>query len=404
VSNTCLMMVAGERSGDLYGAELAVELKNQLDSVDVFGCGGDSMRQAGVETTVDSHEFAMVGITEIFSGLPRAYRAFHELLVEVDRRRPQLAVLIDSPSLNLRLAKRLKQRRIPVIYFVSPQLWAWKKWRMRHVRQRVDKMLCIFDFEERIYNKAGVPVEYVGHPLAEMMERRPRLSRAAFFATAGLDPKTPTVALLPGSRKIEVAYNLPTMLDAAHRLSKWRGGQGVQFVLALAPAPDAERLETKMLAACAAEVTVRAVTRATYDALEHSDVAVVASGTATVEAALLQCPMVVVYRVSPVTAFFANFMIDVPFYSMVNLLAGKPIVKELIQRDFTEQAVAEEVKRLLDHPEERARMAEELAIIGSHLDAGGAMRRAAGAIVNFLQEQGIDRRAVGVETSKHEEQ
>jgi lipid-A-disaccharide synthase len=398
------MMVAGERSGDLYGAELATELKKQLDSVDVFGCGGDSMRQAGVETTVDSHEFAMVGITEIFSGLPRAYRAFHELLAEVDRRRPQLAVLIDSPSLNLRLAKRLKQRRIPVIYFVSPQLWAWKKWRMRHVQQRVDKMLCIFDFEESIYNKAGVPVEYVGHPLAEMMERRPRLSRAAFFATAGLDPKTHTVALLPGSRKIEVEYNLPIMLDAAHRLSRCRGGQGIQFVLALAPAPDAERLETKMLAACGAEVTVRAVTRATYDALEHSDVAVVASGTATVEAALLQCPMVVVYRVSPVTAFFAKFMIDVPFYSMVNLLAGKPIVKELIQSDFTDEAVAEEVERLLGDPEQRARMAEELAIVGSHLDAGGAMRRAAGAIVNFLQEQGIDRRTVGVKTSKLEEQ
>jgi lipid-A-disaccharide synthase len=398
MSKNCLMMVAGERSGDLYGAELTTELKNQLDSVDVFGCGGDSMRQAGVETTVDSHQFAMVGITEIFSGLPRAYRAFQALMAEVDRRRPQLAILIDSPSLNLRLAKRLKRRRIPVIYFVSPQLWAWKKWRMRHVRQRVDKMLCIFDFEERIYHRAGVPVEYVGHPLAEMMGRRPRLSRAAFFANAGLDPKTPTVALLPGSRKIEVGYNLPTMLDAAHRLSKRRGGQGLQFVLALAPAPDAERLETKMLASYAALVKVQAVTRATHDALEHSDVAVVASGTATVEAALLQCPMVVVYRVSPVTALFARFMIDVPFYSMVNLLAGKQIVKELIQRDFTAQAVADEVDHLLDHADERGKVVEELAAIRSQLDAGGAMRRAAGAIVNFLHEH---RLAGGGDRNEH---
>jgi len=380
-----MMMVAGERSGDLYGAELATELKTQLDSVEVFGCGGDAMRQAGVKTTVDSHQFAMVGITEIVSGMPRAYRAFRALLAEVDRRRPQLAVLIDSPSLNLRLAKRLKQRSIPVIYFISPQLWAWKKWRMRHVRQRVDKMLCIFDFEERIYRKAGVPAEYVGHPLAEMMERRTRLSRAAFFSNAGLDPTTPTVALLPGSREIEVAYNLPTILDAAHRLSTRRAGKGIQFVLALAPAPDAERLETKMLAEYAGKVTVRALTHSTYDALEHSDVAVVASGTATVEAALLQCPMIVVYRVAPVTAFFARFMIDVRFYSMVNLLAGKLVVKELIQGDFTEQAVADEVQRLLDHPEERRKMVEELAVIGSHLGGRGATRRAADAIVNFLR-------------------
>ena len=379
------MMVAGERSGDLYGAELATELKTQLDFVEIFGCGGDAMRQAGVETTADSHQFAMVGITEIVSGMPRAYRAFRALLAEVDRRRPQLAVLIDSPSLNLRLAKRLKQRSIPVIYFISPQLWAWKKWRMRHVRQRVDKMLCIFDFEERIYRKAGVPAEYVGHPLAEMMERRTRLSRAAFFLNAGLDPTTSTVALLPGSREIEVAYNLPTMLDAAHRLTSRRAGKGIQFVLALAPAPDAERLETKMLAEYAGKVTVRALTHSTYDTLEHSDVAVVASGTATVEAALLQCPMIVVYRVAPFTAFFARFMIDVRFYSMVNLLAGKLVVKELIQSDFTAQAVADEVERLLDHPEERRKMVEELAAIGSHLGGRGAIRRAADAIVKFLR-------------------
>jgi lipid-A-disaccharide synthase len=399
MSKYCVMMVAGERSGDLYGAELAAELKTQLDAVDVFGCGGDAMRQAGVQTTVDSHQFAMVGITEIFSGLPRAYRAFQALMAEVDRRRPQLAILIDSPSLNLRLAKRLKRREIPVVYFIGPQIWAWKKWRMRHVRQRVDKMLCIFDFEERIYQRAGVPVEYVGHPLAEMMARRPRLPRLDFFAKAGLDPKTPTVALLPGSREIEVAYNLPTMLDAARRLTVQRGRESLQFVLALASAPDAEHLETKMLASYATGVTVRAVTRATYDALEHSDVAVVASGTATVEAALLQCPMVVVYRVSPVTAFFARFMIDVPFYSMVNLLAGNPIVKELIQQDFTERAVADEVEHLLDHPEKRRKMVEELAVIRSHLDAGGAMRRTAGAIVHFLQEQVTDSRKVGIGTS-----
>jgi lipid-A-disaccharide synthase len=380
------MMVAGEHSGDLYGAELATELNRQLGSVELFGCGGDAMRQAGVQTTVDSHQFAMVGITEVVSGLPRAYRAFQALMAEAGRRRPQLAILIDSPSLNLRLAKRLKQRHIPVIYFVSPQIWAWKKWRMRHVQQRVDKMLCIFDFEEGIYREAGVPVEYVGHPLTEMMQRRPRLSREEFFSKTDLRPTTPTVALLPGSREVEVAYNLPIMLGAAHRLTSHRGEQGIQFVLALAPALDAERLETKMLAEFAGKVTVRPVTHGTYAALEHCDVAVVASGTATVEAALLQRPMVVVYRVAPLTAFLARFMIDVPFYSMVNLLAEKPVVRELIQSDFTEQSVANEVERLLDDPEARRRMVEELGVIRSRLDVGGAMRRAAVGIAKFLQE------------------
>ena len=391
-------MVAGERSGDLYGAELGAEVRRQLGPVEIFGCGGNAMRQAGVQTTVDSHEFALVGITEVVSGLPRAYRAFQALLAEVDRRRPQLAVLIDSPSLNLRLAKRLRQRHISVVYFVSPQIWAWKKWRMRHIRQRVDKMLCIFDFEERIYRKAGVPVEYVGHPLAEIMERRPHCSREEFFCAARLDPALPTVALLPGSRELEVAYNLPTMLAAAHRLTTSRGERGIQFVLALAPELDAERLETKMLAEYAGKATLHALTHATYDVLEHSDVAVVASGTATLEAALLECPMVVVYRVAPLTAFLARFMIDVPFYSMVNLLAGKRVVKELIQREFTGQAVADEVDRLLDDPEARRKMVEELGVIRSHLDVGGAMRRATNAIVNFLESQGIEVRAAGVGT------
>jgi lipid-A-disaccharide synthase len=394
------MMVAGERSGDLYGAELAAELSRQLGSVEMFGCGGDAMRQAGVQTAVDSHQFALVGITEVLSGLPRAYRAFQALLAEADRRWPQLAVLINSPSLNLRLAKRLRQRRIPVVYFISPQIWAWKKWRMRHVRQRVDKMLCIFDFEEGIYRKAGVPVEYVGHPLAEIIEHRPRRSREEFFFNAGLDPTTPTVALLPGSREIEVAYNLRTLLDAAHRLTTRRGARGIQFVLAVAPALDAERLETKTLAEYAGKATVRAVTHATHDALEHADVAVVASGTATVEAALLQCPMVVVYRVAPLTAFLARFMIDVPFYSMVNLLAGKPVVKELIQREFTERAVADAVDQLLDDPKARAKMVEELGVIRSRLDVGGAMRRTADAIVSLLQGPGASSLPAGVRASR----
>ncbi|MGH9401358.1 MAG: hypothetical protein ACRD2P_04535, partial [Terriglobia bacterium] len=179
-----LMLVAGERSGDVYGGRLAAELKSRQPGIELFGCCGHVMRDAGVETVVDAHQFAMVGITEVISGLPRAYRAFNQLMREAARRRPRLAILIDSPSLNMRLARRLKRLGIPVLYFVSPQIWAWKKWRLRQLASLVDLMVCIFDFEPEIYRRAGIPAEYCGHPLADMVA--PRLSREEFFAKARL--------------------------------------------------------------------------------------------------------------------------------------------------------------------------------------------------------------------------
>ncbi len=195
MSKTCLMLVAGERSGEIYGAELATALRARLGEVELFGCGGEAMRRAGVDTTVDAHTITMVGITEVLSGLPRVYRAFQTLLAEVDRRRPQLAVLIDFPDFNLRLAKKLRERNVRVVYYVSPQVWAWRRGRLRQLKARIDQMLCLFDFEEEIYQKAGIPVEHVGHPLVDMV--RPHLSREDFFAKAGLDPQMTTVALLP---------------------------------------------------------------------------------------------------------------------------------------------------------------------------------------------------------------
>src|SRR5947199_3408645 len=401
MSKTCLMIVAGERSGDVYGARLATALEQRLPEIEIFGCGGEAMRHAGVETPVDARQFAMVGITEVVSGLPRAYRSFHELLDETDRRRPRLAVLIDSPSLNIRLAKQLKRRGITVVYFVSPQIWAWKRWRLGQLKARIDKMLCIFDFEQEIYRRAGIPVEYVGHPLVDTVEAS--LTREAFFAQAGLDPNTPTVALLPGSREIEVSLILPTQLRAAELLARARP---VQFVIAVAPALDGSRFDRELrqswqghgrrspvdselknseLPNYAEGVTIRTVAGATYDALRYADVAVVASGTATVEAALLERPMVVVYRVAPLTGFFARFMVSVPHYSMVNLLAGKAVVPELIQSDFTAQKVATQVGSLLDRPEAREAMTHELRALKSHLGPGGAIERAADAVVRLLE-------------------
>jgi len=378
-------MVSGERSGDLHGAELAFALRRELGEVEIFGCGGDAMRHAGVETVADLRDFAMVGITEVISGLPRARRAFHRLLAETRRRQPALAVLIDAPSLNLRLAKALRPLGVPVAYYVCPQIWAWKKWRMRHVRARVDKMLCLFDFEEEIFRRAGVPVEYVGHPLVE----RPEIvsaesSREDFFARAGLEPAVQTVALLPGSRAIEVHYNLPPMVEAARVLSRRRASKGLQFVLPAAPTLDPMRLAAKLHACCAGTRLIRIVTHATHDALRYADAAVVASGTATLETALLGCPMVVVYRVAPSTAFFARFMVDVPFYSMVNLLAGKPVVAELIQKDFTPERVAAEVERLLGETSAREEMRAGFEAVRARLGRGGAAQRAARAVMEML--------------------
>jgi lipid-A-disaccharide synthase len=378
------MIVAGERSGDLYGAELALALRERLHDPELFGCGGEAMRLAGVDTVVDALQLTMIGITEVIGGLPRAYRAFHALLAAVDKRQPQLAVLIDFPDFNLRLAKQLKKRKVRIVYFVSPQVWAWRKSRLKQLKARIDKMLCIFDFEEAIYREAGIPVEYVGHPLVDLV--RPQLTRVGFFARTGLDPATATVALLPGSREKEVSNNLPTMLEAANRLSLTHKAQ---FVVAVAPTLNTPWLEKTILERYAGRATVRTATHATYDALEHCEVAIVASGTATIEAALRERPMVVVYRVSPLTWLLGRVLVNVPFYSMVNILAGKQVVPELIQSDFTAAKVASRVEYLLDHPQAREEMAQELRALKGHLGSGGAIRRAADAVAGVFQSGGV---------------
>ena len=380
MATTCLMMVAGERSGDVYGAGLAAALRARLPGAEIFGCGGEAMRQAGVETAVDVHAISMAGIFEVLSGLPGVYRAFHSLLAEVDRRRPQLAVLIDFPDFNLRLAKRLKRRKIPVVYFVSPQVWAWRPGRLKEIKAHIAKMLCLFDFEEELYREAGIPVEYVGHPLVDLV--RPHLTREQFFAQARLDPQTPTVALLPGSRQKEVCYNLPPMLDAAARLTLTRR---IQFVIPVAATLDPLWLESTLVECYVRRATIRTVVHATYDALEHSDVAVVASGTATLEAALRERPMVAVYRVSPLSWLAGKFLVNVPYYSMVNLLAGKALVTELMQCDFNAQNVAAQVEYLLDHPEAREKMVEEFRALRPRLGPGGAIERACNALLGVLK-------------------
>jgi len=383
-----VMIVAGERSGDIYGAGLARALQARLPGVEVFGCGGAAMSQAGVDTVVDSHQITMAGITEVVGGIPRVYRAFRRLLQEVDRRQPQLAILIDFPDFNIRMAKQLKKRGIPVVYFVSPQVWAWRKGRVQKLKKRIAKMIVIFDFEEEIYRQAGVPVEYVGHPLVDMV--RTHLTRQEFFARVGLDAAVPTIALLPGSRPKEVTANLPAMLDAATRLTLSRK---LQFVVAVAPSIDPRWLETTLLECYVGRATVRTAVHATYDAMQHSELAVVASGTATLEAALRECPMVVVYRVSALTWLVGKLLVKVPFYCMVNILAKKALVPELMQHDFNATNVAARVEYLLDHPEAREEMVRGFQALRPRLGQGGALERAADAMVKVLQSSQATRKA-----------
>lgn len=359
-SSLSIFISAGEASGEHYGALLIDALRAQLaaagEKAAFFGMGGPRMAAAGLECVVPSEEMAVMGITEVVRHLPRIYRGFRKLKESLHQRRPSVAVLIDFPDIHFRLAKELKALGIPVIFFVSPQLWAWKKQRIKLVQQYVDKMMVIFPFEEQFYREHGVKVEFVGHPLAELPE--PTISRADFAAATELNPKGRWIALLPGSREKEIRSNLPTMLAAARILSP-RGK--FEFVVPLAPTLTAaqRQLAQTIIKKRGAGLPIR-LTDDARAALKHARIAIVASGTATVEAALIGNPFVVVYRVSALTYAIARQVVKVPHVAMANLIAGKRVVPELIQQEFTPQAIVRNAAPLLPDGDARQSMMEEL--------------------------------------------
>jgi lipid-A-disaccharide synthase len=377
-----ILISAGEASGDLHAGRLAAALRERTGAV-LFGLGGPHMREAGVDLVAESREVSVLGITEIIHRLPQLRRVFRKLLEETERRQPALAILVDFPGFHLRLARRLKARGVPNVYFITPQFWAWRPWRARLLRRRFALALCIFPFEVEFFRKAGVNAEFIGHPLVGAV--RPSMGRAEFATRWGLDAARPILALLPGSRPREVAQHLPVLLEACRRMASGRpDGQEVQFVLAAAPGMTAADLGP-----AAAEAGVRVIENATYDALAAADAAVVSSGTATVEAALLGVPMVVVYRVSRITALLAKPLVRTKHFAMVNLIAGRRVVPELIQNEFTAEAVAREAGRLLDSAGARAAMKRELLEVETRLRApsGDAIMRAADLIAEFLARQ-----------------
>jgi lipid-A-disaccharide synthase len=374
-----LLLSAGEASGDMYAARLATALKQRAD-VEIFGMGGPQMRAAGVDIVTDYKEVSVVGITEILSHLPSLIRAMRRLVSEAERRQPQLAILTDFPGFHLRLARKLKARKIRNAYYICPQFWAWRPWRVRIVRRRFAEALCIFPFEEKFYADAGVPVKFIGHPLVGAVH--PTVDRATFLREQQLNPALPVVAVLPGSRRAELNQHLPILREACLRIYK---ETQAQFVIAAARHNNAALLREGW----APELPLRIVEGRTYDALASADAAIVSSGTATVETALLDVPMVVVYRVTPLTALLAKPLVRTPFFSMVNLIAGKRVVPELIQSDFTPERVSKEVLHLLRDPTARAAMRANLAEVRNRLGPAGAVDRAADAILDLVRDDGV---------------
>lgn len=361
----------------MYAARLAAALRERTGA-QLFGMGGPRMAEAGVELIADYHEVAVVGIAEVLHKIPTVVRVQNRIAKEAVKRGANLAILVDSPGTHLGVARRLKNHGIPVGYFIGPQVWAWRAGRVRVVKRLVKRMVVIFPFEEQIYRNAGVPVDFVGHPLVDVVH--PTMTREQFAARHGLDASRPIVTLLPGSRRSEMAQHYPRVLEACERLNRSPASKGVQFVHAMAP-----NLKPDMLpGAPPPGLTITRVEGETYNALAAADCAIVASGTATVEAALLGTPMVVIYRVTAITAAILRYMIRTPYIGMVNLIAGRQVAPELIQDAFTPEAVETEVRRLLESETARAEAKGGLAEVRAKMGPGGAIERAADIFARML--------------------
>lgn len=375
-----ILISAGEASGDRYAAALMAALRRRLPEARYFGCGGPRLREEGLEPVVRTEELAVVGLFEVLNHVPRIFRLYRRLEAAARRERPDLAILTDAPDFHLRLAARLRRLQVPIVYFVAPQVWAWRSWRLRAIRKLVDQLLVIFPFEEDWFRQRGVDAAFVGHPLRDLA--LVRTERTAFFQRHGLDPERPLVALLPGSRKGEALRHLPALRDAAERLAAAGFGQ---FVL-----PTAATAGAAFFASRWRGPETRILDGQTQDSVGHADIALVASGSATVETALLGTPMVTFYKLSWPSYRLARLLVDVPFYSMVNLLAGKPVVAECIQADCNGRKLAEEALRLLQQETERCRMLEELTHLRTMLgtDVPAADRAADAICGRFLARPG----------------
>ncbi len=373
IADVKILISAGEASGEMYGAQLIEALRRRNPSLTFFGAGGERMRTAGCDIVVDAKDLAVVGITEVVSHLPKILGLYKKLLRATDERRPALAVVIDSPAFNWRVARQMHKRGIPVVYYVCPQFWAWRQGRVKLLRKYVNKALVIFPFEEKFYRDRGVDATFVGHPLADIP--MPAITRADYAAQLSLDPAKHWITLMPGSRRKEVRMNLPTILDAIAHL-----GSTYEFLLPVARTLEPNFLRELIRRTWAALAThspkqslggapapaIHLVPDA-LPALHYSRAAIVASGTATVEAALMETPFVMVYRVSPLTYALGKPRVKVPHFAMVNLIAGQRIVSELVQQNFTAENIVAELGKIIADGADRETMIRGLKSVRQKL-------------------------------------
>ena len=371
-----VLISCGEPSGDVYAGALAREIRALDASARVYGLGGERLREGGGELIADYRGLTVTGLSEAVTVVPRSFAVYRRLVRLARAERPDVFVPVDFPELNFRLARALRRLGIPIVYYVCPQVWAWRQRRLRSIKQFVSRALVIFPFEEAIYREAGIPVEFVGHPLVGLSGRsRPR---SEFLREGGLNPDAPTVALLPGSRPNEVRAILPDLVRAAQLIEA--KVPGVQFLVARAP-HLADHLFAPLAGLSEGAPSVAVVETQTDDVLASSDVVVTASGTATVQTAIHERPMVIVYRLSPFTYRLVRTFAHVDAAGMVNLIAGEMVVPELIQDAFTPTAVADEVVSFLGDPDRALRARLALRRVRAQLGTSGASRRAAEAVL-----------------------
>jgi lipid-A-disaccharide synthase len=367
-----VLMVAGEASGDLHGGGVVRAVRARRPGVEIVGIGGDRMRSEGMDLTFHCSDLAFMGFFEVVRNLPTVLRAERKLTQLLDERRPDVVVLIDYPGFNLRFARRVKERGIPVLYYISPQVWAWNPGRVKRMKSLVDRMKVVFPFEVGIYREAGIDVEFVGHPLVEHISAT--MTREAFLARCGLDPARKILGILPGSRLQELERILPPLARAAERL---RQESNVQPVLAVAPNLDSDTVRKHI----PAETAITLVRNATYDLMQYADAIVVASGTATLETGWFGTPMVIVYKTSAISYMIGRMLVDLPYIGLVNIVAGRKVVPELLQGAMTVDAVVAAVRPYLEDQARADAVRKELSVIRTSLGGPGASDRVAAEVV-----------------------
>ncbi|MBI5599419.1 MAG: lipid-A-disaccharide synthase [Deltaproteobacteria bacterium] len=391
-----ILMISGEASGDLHGSSLIRALKRLAPSVSIKGMGGEKMMGEGL-TGIDSTRLSVVGIVEVFSKFAGIIKAFSRLKRLLNDEKFDCVVLIDYPDFNLRFAAEAKKKGVPVVYYISPQVWAWRKKRIYRIARLVDRMLVVFPFEEPIYREAGVQVEYIGHPLTT--EAVCAVTKEEARQELGVAPDKTTVAILPGSRTEEIKRHIRPMLDAVALVSeRLGGGKSVEALL-----PASSGIEDGFLGELlkGSRVTVKVVRKKTYTALRASDAAVVSSGTATLETALIGTPMVIAYILSPISYFLARMLVGVKFIGLPNIVAGRSVVPELIQKDATAENIARELLDILKNPSRRKAILQGYEEIKRGLsagappdstngpDGGSAPERAARAVYRLIEAKGV---------------